>query len=262
MFHSLAAVLHELHPQADHIAMRAHAANAVTPENAPDVLMDMSAQMPKTLETPMDVSNAPGHGTFSPEILWNDSKGSREAMSTGLKRAIATQGNHLWGDATLAALVEISMNVNIILLAADSGTRMPPTPKEFMFARTMFRRWVENVFAARPDLAAGSKEEVFASMVAMGLTWDRALSLSRAEVGSERGGWLRGRSQPVGSIRELCTNPNSGNLTRKNYLDSRPTVIIWNRSNVHWVPIGVGPFSETLIKPNTPLRKFVDNLIK
>ena len=258
MFHSLAATL-----GTDYMTVRAQAASAVTPENAPDVLMDMTAQVPATLETPMDVPQQGNAGQFSPETLWNDSKGSRELMSEGLKKAIATPGNYLWGDATTAALVEKAANVNIILLAIDAGVKIPPTSKELLFARTIFGRWVENMFTIRPELGSSSKEAVLSAMNAVGLTWERALSLSRMETGGYGPGkWLRGRSQPLGSVREICENPESGNLSAKNYSSDRPTVIIWNRSNVHWVPIAVGPSAETRMNPDTPLRKYIDGLMK
>jgi hypothetical protein len=257
MFHSLAVVLGR---GADYASVRALAASAVTSENAPDALMDMAAQMPASLTTPMDVPT--NCGQFSPEVLWNESKGSGEAMAIGLKKAIATPGNYLWGDATLASLVEIAANVNVILLAVDAGVKIPPTPKELVFARTIFGRWVENTLANKPDLATSSKETVLAFMIGGGLTWDRALALSRRETGFGPGRWLRGRRQPLGSIKEICANPNAGNLSSKNYLPNRPTVVIWNRSNVHWVPIGVGLSAETLIEPNAPLRAYIDELMK
>jgi hypothetical protein len=210
----------------------------------------------------MDVPHGSNAGTFSPEILWNESEGSADRMSEGLKKAISTPGNFMWGDATTAALVELAANVNIILLAADAGVKVPPTPRELLFARTIFGRWVENMLAARPDLGKSSKEDVLSAMLAIGLTWERALSLSRAETGYGPGKWLRGRRQPLGSIREICVNPNSGNLSFRNYSASKPTVIIWNRSNVHWVPVAVGPSAETAIRPDSPLRRYVDELMK
>lgn len=263
MFHSLAVVLAPLLPAGStFVTMRERAASVVTPENAPDVLMDMAAQVPTSLTTPMDVPAGASGGQFSPEMLWNDSKGSKEQMAAGLKKAIATPGNYLWGDATLAALVEIAMGVNIILLAIDVGSKMPPSPRELLFARTVFGRWVENMFAVRPELSSLSKEDVLAAMNAAGLTWERAIALSRMEFKFSPGRWLRGRTQPLGAIREICANPNSGNLSRQNYSASRPTVVIWNRSNVHWVPIAIGPLAETVIAPNAPLRPYVDNLMR
>lgn len=261
MFHSLSAVLGG---EGNFMTIRAQAASAVTPENAPDILMDMTAQIPATLDALMDVVPGTNGGQFSPEILWNACKGSREAMAEGLRRALLTPGNHAWGDATIAALVELAMNVNIILLAVDTGVKMPPTPRELLFARTIFGKWVENMFAMKPELAAptSTKEAVLKSMMAIGLTWEKALALSRMETGYGRGRWLRGRRQPLGSIREICQNPASGNLSAKNYRDDRPTVIIWNRSNAHWVPIAVGPSAETVIPPGTPLRQYVDELMK
>lgn len=258
MFHSIAAAMNN---NLNYLDIRKQAAEAVTPENAPDVLMDMSAQVPASLDSPMDMPKNPD-GQFSPEMLWNSSKGSKEAMAEGLRKAIATPGNYLWGDATLAALAEIALNVNIILLAVDAGVKMPPTPKELLFARTIFTRWVERTFEADPDLLAAPKDKVLMFMMSKGLSWERALTLARMGAGFGPGRWLRGKRQPVGTVKEVCRNPQSGNLSNNNYLPSRPTIIIWNRSNVHWVPIGVGPSAETVISPTNPLRPYVDLLMK
>jgi hypothetical protein len=245
------------------MAMRNAAASSVTPENAPDVLMDMAAQCPKSLEAPMDIPNADNPSAFGPERAWNASGGSRDAMAASVREALSTPGNFCWGDATAAALVEMAANVNVILLAVDAGVKMPPTPRELAFARVVFGRWVEATLENGGAGDGSSAESVIATMEAAGLTWPRALALSRADAGFGPGRWLRGRRQPVGTVRELCSSPAEfGNISMRGYSRSRPTVVIWNRSNAHWMPVGVGPASETLVAPESALRLYVDELMK
>jgi hypothetical protein len=210
----------------------------------------------------MDMPSQVNPGQFSPETAWNKSQGAPQIMADILRRALIIPGNFLWGDATAAALVEISEGVNIILLAVDTGVRIPPTSKELVMARTIFGRWVERMFDSNPHLQHQTKEEVLATLTSLGLTWSRALSMARSEDPQGQPGWLKGRRQPVGTVNKLCKDPNSGNISLSGYDGSRPTVIIWNRSNAHWVPIGVGPNAETVIPPNSSLRSYVDELLK
>lgn len=261
MFHSIASCMGG--GKYTNLSLRAAAAAAVTPENAPDLLMDMAAQVPSSISTLMDVPAGAGMGgQFSPELLWNSSKGSKEMMAAGLASSVVVSGNHMWGDATLAALLENVLDVNIMLLAVDTGTAVPLTSKEMTLARAIFGRWVERSLEIDPRLLSASKEDVLKLMMSCNLTWDRALKLARMETGSDKNKWLRGRRQPVGTVRTLLTNPDAGNISLNGYSPNRPTIIIWNRSNAHWVPVGVGPFAETLITPQSELRKYIEDLMK
>lgn len=259
MFHSIAASMSD---GSDYMTIRHAAASSVTALNAPDVLMDMAAQCPKTLDVKMDVPRMQSKNTFSPETVWNNANGSQEEMALELKKAICTPGNYMWGDATVASLVESALNVNVMLLAAYTGSDISPTEKEHALTRAVFAGWVVNVIATYPELNKSSAKDVLAFMTSLGLGWNKALSVvcskskgTRTETG------LRGYRQPIGTIRELVRNPNAGNISMMGYMNSRPNIIIWNISNVHWVPVGVGSHAITKIDPNSPLRAFVDGLM-
>jgi hypothetical protein len=276
LFHSIAAALNDvederpdglrLHPS-DFIGMRESAASAVVPENAADVLMDMAAQFPRTPSDPMDIAPATHHAQFAPEIAWNEAKGDPMVMVDSLRRAISTMGNFFWGDATTAALLEISEDVNIIMLSADTGgrdddeTRCRATGREISMARSIFRGWVDMAIDRDVSLRGMDAAEVVSHMAkTMGFTWDGALRIAHANVRGQ-GRWLKGRRQPIGTVRVLCSDPRSGDLGRVGYSDARPTIVVWNISNAHWVPIGVGPRSLTLIPADSPLRRHVDELL-
>lgn len=262
MFHSIAAALDN---GCDFRAIRDMAAGLVTEENAPDILMDMAAQCPKTVGDPMDVAGGPQGGpmggTFKPELAWNEARGSRAAMAQSLKAAIATRGNFLWGDATVAALLEDGLGMNILLLAVDSGVELPLTGRETLMAHTIYARWVDSVLAQHPELMEATNEAIIEFLARCGCTMQRAQRTARDMLG---GGaqWLCARRQPVGTTRELCTNMDSGDLRRKGYSADRPTILIWNRGNIHWVPVAVGPTAATVIAADSPLRPMVDSLLK
>lgn len=256
MFHSIAAVIND---GRNYGAMRDLAASLVTEANAPDILMDMAAQCPKTLQDKMDIT-ALSPGGFKPEIAWNNANGSAESMAQSLRAAIATRGNHLWGDATIAALLEGGLGVNILLLAVDTGVELPLTGKELLMAHTIYSRWVDCVLARYPEMMQSTNEEIIEFLARNGCTMIKAHRAARTMMG---GGsrWLCARRQPVGSTREMCVNIESGDLRSKGYSADRPTVIIWNRGNVHWVPVAVGPMATTVIEPRSPLRAAVDKLL-
>lgn len=258
MFHSIAACLDD---GRDFQAVRDLAASLVTEENAPDILMDMAAQCPKTLEDRMDETPSSSAGSFRPEMAWNMAHGSRAAMSEMLRRAIVTRGNFLWGDATIAALLEEGLHVNILLLAVDAGVDLPLTGKEVLMAHTVYARWVDGVLNQFPQLMDATNEDIIEFLARNDCTMLKAQKVARNLLG---GGsqWLCARRQPVGSTRELCTNMDSGDLRARGYSDARPTILIWNRGNVHWVPVAVGPAATTVIMPESPLRPSVDKLLK
>ena len=258
MFHSIAAVLDD---GSNFQTIRNLAASLVTENNAADILMDMAAQCPKTPQDPMDITNGPFLGSFRPEVAWNEAKGSTASMVQSLRSAISTRGNFLWGDATIAALLEQGLNMNILLLAVDTGVELPLTGKEILMAHTIYARWVDCVLTQYPELIEASNEIIIDFLSKNGCTMNKA---QRAARGMWGGGsqWLCARRQPVGSTREICTNINSGDLRSNGYSSQRPTVIIWNRGNVHWVPVAVGPMAATVITSDSPLRQSVDNLLK
>lgn len=252
MFHSIAAALGSGLTFAH---VRRAVAEMVTEENAPDALMDMAAQCPASLDAAMHPpANNPSSSSFSPESAWNESKGHKDVMAASLRDALNTPGNYLWGDATAAALAEIAYNVNVILLAPQDTF----AERDVAVARTIYGRWVENTMSARGDeLRRLPAEEVVAVMASIGLTWERAMSLSRRRVSSA----VCGKRQPVGTVRKLCTNPESGNLSAEGYSPGRPTIMLWNISNVHWVPVSIGPSFDTVVPPGHVLRSVVDSLL-
>lgn len=112
-----------------------------------------------------------------------------------------------------------------------------------------------------PQLMDATNEDIIEFLARNDCTMLKAQKVARNLLG---GGsqWLCARRQPVGSTRELCTNMDSGDLRARGYSDARPTILIWNRGNVHWVPVAVGPAATTVIMPESPLRPSVDKLLK
>ena len=257
MFHSIAAALGG---GRNYMSERAAAASAVTAENVVQLYEDMAAQCPATAATPMDIPRSQSSYQFSPERAWNQAAGSAPMMRALLTKAITTPGSHLWGDATLAALVEIAEGVNIILLAVDTGVSIPPTAQELVIARTVFGNWVHALFEKQPTLITAPREAILDILTKNDLTWSRALALVRKAGGT---GWLRGRRLPVGSVRALCNSAHTDtlNIGTLAYSAERPTILLWNISNMHWVPVGVGDGAETIISPQSPLRQQVDKLL-
>lgn len=257
MFHSIAAVLGD---GSTFQTIRDLAASLVTEGNAADILMDMAAQCPKTLLDKMDITEAPNAGTFSPEVAWNQANGSAAVMAQTLAAALRVPGNYLWGDATIAALLEDGLHMNILLLAVDTGVEMPLSSKEILMTHTIYSRWVDRVLVDYPELLDATNEVIISFLAVNGCTMQRAQRVARNMFG---GGtqWLAARRQPVGSTRELCTNMNSGDLKSRGYSAERPTIIIWNRGNVHWVPVAVGPAASTVIYADSPLRPSIDSLL-
>ena len=262
LFHSVACALGN---GRDANMMRASAAGAVNASNVRDVLMDMAAQCPQTDDGLMDIiSQNRNVGQFSPEAVWNMGAGasSKDVMVDALRRSLTVPGNHMWGDATAAALLEISENVNIILMAKDTGVSVPPTTRETDTARTIFGVWVEHSLRNNITLRGADNLTVLDWMRSRNLTWNRAMQVSRKMYDDKDGhSWLRGRRQPIGTVRTMYTNPTSGNISTSGYSRSRPTILIWNISNVHWVPIGVGPNFSTIIHPDSPFRSRIDSLL-
>lgn len=262
MFHSIAATLAD---GSTFQTIRDLAASLITVDNVADILMDMAAQCPKTLMDKMDIPSGviagPMGATFKPEIAWNDANGSTAAMVQTLAAAIRVPGNFLWGDATIAALLEDGLNMNILLLAVDTGVEMPLSSKEILMTHTIYSRWVDRVLADYPELLDATNEAIISFLAINGCTMQKAQRVARNMFG---GGtqWLCARRQPVGSTRELCTNMDAGDLRGRGYSATRPTIIIWNRGNVHWVPVAVGPAATTVIYADSPLRASVDTLLK
>jgi hypothetical protein len=276
LFRAVAAALDEggVGPT-DFADVRKAAAAAVSTANAADVLMDMAAQFPRTAAAPMDVPAMPcAAASFSPERAWNDARGDTAAMATALRQAMLTRGNFLWGDATAAALAEMSLDINIVLLAADKIPRESTAPerRQTALAEMIFGRWVDIMVATHRGIA-DDERAVVSALANLDLTWDKALRLARAARGAPpaRGsddddggkrGWLKGRRQPVGTVRRLCSEAAGGaNISLEGYSGDRPTVVIWNIANVHWVPVGVGARSRTVICKDSPLRPHVDRLL-
>lgn len=264
LFHSVACALGN---GRDANMMRASAARAVNASNVRDVLMDMAAQYPQTKDDRMDIPPNQHAGQFSPETVWNmgtdaPSASSDNVMIDALRRSLTSPGNHMWGDATVASLLEISENVNIILMAKDMGVSIPPTTWEIDTARTIFSVWVEHSLRDNIALRGTNNLTVLDWMRSRNLTWNRAVQVSRKMYDTENGhSWLRGRRQPIGTVRTMYTNPTSGNISTFGYSRNRPTILLWNVSNVHWMPIGVGPNFSTIIHPNSPFRSKIDSLL-
>lgn len=259
MFHSIASLVNS-----NAQMMRALAASQVTPDNAPDVLMDMAAQCPNSLTDRMDEPPDQGPVLFSPERLWNSAAGSKEIMAEGLKTAISTMGNHCWGDATTASLLEWGLGMNIVLLAVDSGIQMPLTSRESSLAKAVYGRWVDGILKENPANATTEVSLIVKALADRGQTWQKAVQIARQHGSTVKNQWFRGRRQPVGSTRKLCTNSSDKevNLSIDGYMDDRPTIVIWNIQNVHWVPVAVGPMGATVMEPGNPVRTHVDNLLK
>lgn len=260
MFHSLAAVMADGRNFQD---MRNLASGLVTPQNAPDILRDMSAQCPKTVADKMDELNEYGYQQFAPDRAWNLCKGDANSMSLLLKTAIITPGNLLWGDATLAALLEDGLGVNIVLLAVDAGINVPCTRRETIMARDIYARWVDALLRYNPELMNVEDTQIVNLLIPYGCTIKAAKDVARKLLGINNG-FLKGRRQPLGTVRMMCSEMQnqSVNISLLGYRDDRPTVIIWNRGNTHWIPVAVGPNYETVIQPDSPLRQYVDSLIR
>jgi hypothetical protein len=267
------------------MSIRESAASAVVLNNVPDVLIDMSGQIPQSLNAKMDLpSERSRTGTnsdqqFIPEKTWNDSNGNVREMVVRTKNAIKTPGNHFWGDITTAALVEISENINIIVMSLDTCAPIKITSSEQHQSRdnidypiisqnelddatTLFGRWVTVMLKLYPDMTKMQDVDIVRCMTRLGLTREKAMYFSRID-SIHRKSWLKGRRQPLGSIRALCHSENNdaSNISIDGYSSSKPTIILWNISNVHWVPIGVGPHFQTMIEANSPFREFVDRLL-
>jgi hypothetical protein len=261
MFHAINAALGGVSSVQ---SLREIAGSAVTVENAPDALMDMSAQSPANLAAQMDArTDDRGLGQFSPSQAWNEAKGNPALMAAALSGAVKKCGNTLWGDATIACLLEDPLGVNIILLADSMDVKSPLTGTETKLARQVYAQWVMLYLQDYPEMAKLEDLDIVGGLARLGLTMERAKTSARQMSGKHQ--WIRGRRMPVGSSRALCAitaaADDAVNQVRRGYRADRPTILLWNRKNVHWVPVAVGPTCETMIAPDSPMRARVDALL-
>jgi hypothetical protein len=262
MFHSIAACMSTPESTRAFDEMRRLAAEQVTDKNAPDALMDMTACCPKNLSDPIDALKEYSYQQFKPEQVWNVSKGDPAVMAQLLKLGIATAGNHLWGDATIAALLEAALGVNIILLAANfDPIDLPPSPKEIKMGRDVFINWAKFFILKNPDMLHKKADFIAEEMNKQGLNIAAARKAAKKVCMRIEGGYFIGKRQPIGSVRISCAGGEHGNLNLFGYQMDRPTIIIMNRGNAHWVPVAVGEEKETLILPESKKRFLVDLLL-
>jgi hypothetical protein len=264
MFHSIAACLADGRNFMD---IRRAAAGAINAGNAADILMDMAAQRPKTVGDRMDPCPASefAHQAFKPDQAWNANLGNPAGMAEILRAHVLQPGCAIWGDATLAAVLEGALGVNIILLAVDSGANVPPTPKERMMARTIYSKWIEMLLKQNPGLLEADNGEIVRMLADVGCTIKASQKVARSVLNGHSGGFLKGRRQTIGTVSSLCTEgprQQGENRSLMGYSATRPTIVIWNRGNVHWVPIAVGPKGQTVIRANDCLRGYVDSLLQ
>jgi hypothetical protein len=109
--------------------------------------MDMAAQCPKTLDTPMDMPTP--FYSFSAEHAWNDANGDPAVMQKHLATALAMPGNYCWGDATAASLLEGALGVNIILMAGSVGVSAEKLKR---LTCSVYARWVDQALIEHPEL--------------------------------------------------------------------------------------------------------------
>jgi hypothetical protein len=237
------------------------AAAAVRGDNVADVLMDMAGQMPPNSSAMMSVP--PDAGDFSPERLWNACLGNEEEMVLRLRKSVSRCGNHMWGDATVASLLEGALDLNIVMLAM----RFPSTAGMVERARSVYASWVDGMMEADPAIADMSDAEIMALMAGRGLTFARAKMRSRAELERE-GGSLSANRQPVGTVRRLCSGsvPGGFNFSLDGYVPSRNTIVMLNLGNYHWVPLTVedgtaGGRGRHILAPGDPARVVIDRML-
>lgn len=245
MFHSVASSLGNGKTALD---IRWDAAGAVNVSNAPDVLMDMAAQYPKSIAEPMHLLQSTSPRRFSPEMAWNESRGMRDIMLAQLQTAISTSGNFCWGDATIASLIEDAENVNVILLASSSSSQHCSSASE------IYAKWSIDMLRSQPALREAQPCELVAAMTSRGMTWESAVAMGKKPVRAWR--------YPVGTVSAMYGSSINFDAIRFGYSASRPTIVLLNFDNAHWVSVGVGPNKETLIHPESCLRPVVDALIE
>lgn len=246
MFHSIAAVMGQGHTAH---GLREMAAQGVTPELAPYILQDMAAQLPETLQTLMTKSNKScNNNAFSPECAWNASNGNPEEMANIIKDAVSRMGNYMWGDATIAALLERQLGVNIVLLA-NVNVKNPDI---------VYNEWIKRTcIKYRAQLSGKSRGDVIKFMQQHGLTRERAAKHTVQQ--------HLGYRYPLGTVHamnQIKSDKDMPNMTIKDYRHDLPTVVILNISNVHWVPVcAMTTPITTIFLPNTKERTYIDKLL-
>lgn len=248
MFHSVAACFGN--SRGDMMAMRSAAASAVNPANVDDVLVDMGAVRidEPDLTTPVRFASATDQSglAFDPQAI----KEGPDPVAR-LQASIRTKGNHFWGDATTAALLEDALGVNIVLLAATGQAlqaqkhKHHPHPAEQTAnaqaratARNIYARWVRELLETRPELIDQPADRIIAALSRQGKTAAGALSIASVPTTNPA---LRAWRMPVGTTRRTCEAPADPSYAPYNSnlhgLDpTRPTIVLLNSGNVHWKP--------------------------
>jgi hypothetical protein len=262
MFHSISKCIRG---KFSHIELRELAASQVTEANAPFILMDMAAQIPPTIQDPMTVSAQEDIGRFSAAELWNKAAGDKTAMVKALKKAISTPGNYMWGDATVASLLEAGLNLNIVLLAHNKiksdlvgKSEMTATRAK---AREIYSKWVDMAIAKDASLYELTDTQVVQALKKQGYTIDRAMKL--ASNGSDSSIDLVGWRFPAGTVYRMSKDELGSvvNYSLRGYKDDRDTIFILNKGNVHWVAGACVGF-KTILEPSSPDRAYIDSLLK
>jgi hypothetical protein len=262
-FHSVSAALRP-HVLLDVPELRNLAASAVTPENVADAVCDIAAECPETTRSPMQQLGGRDvpPGSYDPAAAWNACGGDMEALAASLRAAVCTRGNYFWGNATVASLLEEVLDVNILLLAADTGAAEPLSARELHLARSIVAKWEAEFRRSHPEI--GAEGDVARGMEGAHLTLERAKEIVLRNLRGKNDRWLCARRQPVGSTRLLCSLRGDDpvpQFSKMRYSGDRATIIVWNRGNVHWVPIAVGLNAQTVIEPDSSLRQHVDRLL-
>lgn len=272
MFHSVASCFNGL--RGDMMAMRAAAASAVTKDNVMDVLTDMGAvrQDEPDFTTPVRFSSAADVSgqAFDPQAIMQDAD-----PVARLRASIQTRGNHFWGDATTAALLEEALGVNIVLLAA-SGQALEAqkhkhhahpadqtaTAQAKATARRIYARWVRELLESRPELVNEPSERIIAVLARQGKSAAGALSIASVPTTKPA---LRAWRMPIGTTKRTCDPTDTSNSKLYGLDPRRPTIVLLNSGNVHWKPAALAaietdnptpPDSNTLepvVEPGSPL---------
>jgi len=266
MFHSIAACFNHESPDSrtrwDYQKVRDRIASAaVTSKAAPDALMDMAGQGPASLSEPMVQEKPTWRGAFEPTQAWNAAAGDVDKMASMLSDAIKTPGNTFWGNSTAAALAEIAFGVNVILLEDELDSSAPMSKVQHESTKDIYGEWALAALKSNEDVRAMTDEQVVRYLADHNYTIELARNMVRRK---EPQSWtIRGYRFPIGSVRKTFLGDNSVKLMP--YSATRPTIVLWNKGENHWVPVAVGcnPYDVyTMVTPDMgPLRETVDGLL-
>lgn len=269
MFHSIARCLGRTM-----IEMRAAAASMVTRDNVVDVITDMVCQLPKNLTDKMDIMQSIGE-THRIVDIWNSSNGDLDRMVEGMQNLIKAPGS-IWGDATMAALIERALNVNIILLArhivveTNKDTWAPKSAEEILSVQDLYSHWVHDFIVKNPSFKTVNSKLTMMKLAEGGYTIESAGRMLSSRIYTETP-IVTGRRYPIGSFRMLVSStataaggaptPLPTNYSSMEYDRNRDTIAIINCGNSHWV-CGHAISTITPTIPNkTGIRRAIDKII-